>query len=75
LIACSNFFEISSIYKWKGKIERGKEIGILMKTKKSLKKKVIERVKELHPYKLPCIIIFEIDGDRDFLKWVSEETI
>ena len=76
LIACANIFPIESMYWWNGKIENDNEVGIILKTKENLIKKIIEDVKLLHSYENPCIIAIPIiDGSEEFLKWIDEETI
>ena len=76
LAACANIIPaIESIYWWKGKLEKEKEAVLILKTKKSLSKKLIKRVKELHSYTVPCIDMIEIiDGNPDCFKWVEEVT-
>lgn len=76
LAACVNIFPIESVYRWRGKIEKEKEVGMFVKTKKKLVEKVIKRVKELHSYETPCIISLPIEkGEQKFLKWIDESTI
>jgi periplasmic divalent cation tolerance protein len=73
LAACCNIFKIDSVYCWRGKIERAKEHGIFVKTKKSLIEKIIKRVKEIHSYSVPCILSFDVEkGNKDFLNWIDE---
>lgn len=48
LAACVNVFPIKSIYRWKGEIQREKEVAMLVKTKDELVDKIIKRVKELY---------------------------
>jgi periplasmic divalent cation tolerance protein len=75
LAACCNIFKIDSVYWWKGKIEKSKEYGIFVKTKKSLVEKIIKRVKEIHSYSVPCVISLDIEkGNKDFLKWIEKST-
>ena len=67
---------IKSIYHWKGKIETAKEWVCVIKTRKSCYKKVEKQIRELHPYEVPEIIAVSIaKGSKDYLKWLSEETI
>ncbi len=48
---------------------------MLMKTRNSEVKKVIERIKELHSYDVPEVISLKIEeGSRDYLDWIREET-
>lgn len=75
LVACVNFFPVESVYKWKGKLTGDKEYALIMKTKKSLYKKVEQRLKELHPYEVPAIVSYEIiKGLNIYLSWIREET-
>ncbi|HAX61646.1 MAG TPA: hypothetical protein DCX95_03685 [Elusimicrobia bacterium] len=76
LVACVNIVKkIESIYWWQGKIEKSAEVLLIMKTKISLAKKLIKKVKSLHSYKVPEIIMFPIiAGNPDYLKWMEDET-
>lgn len=76
LVACVNIIPgVVSIYNWKGNKERCEECSMFVKTKKSLVKEVIEKVKSIHSYDVPCIVSLPIsDGDEDYLKYIEEET-
>jgi periplasmic divalent cation tolerance protein len=75
LVACVNFFPIESVYKWKEKLTHDKEYALIMKTRKSLYKKVEKRLKELHPYEVPAIVTYEIkEGLNNYLSWIQKET-
>ncbi|MFH8110239.1 MAG: divalent-cation tolerance protein CutA [Candidatus Aenigmatarchaeota archaeon] len=74
IAACVNIFKINSIYRWKGKIIESEEYALIIKTKNSLVNKVMKRIKELHPYEIPCIICFNIEKGYDkFLNWIDKE--
>lgn len=75
LAACVNIHPIKSIYRWGGKIQEEAEIAMLVKTKAGLVDEVIERVKELHSYEVPCIVSVQIaKGSPDYLEWIEEST-
>ena len=76
LAACANIYpEIKSIYWWQGKVEESSETALVLKTRKELVPKLIERVKQLHSYTVPCIIALPIaEGNREFLEWIKSET-
>ena len=76
LVSCAQIFgPIKSIYWWKGNIEETKEWMIFFKTKRKLFKEVESAIKELHSYEVPEIIAVPIvEGSRDYLKWIEEET-
>lgn len=74
LAACCNIIpEIKSIFKWKGKLCKEKEVLLLVKSKMSLFKKLEKKVKQLHSYETPEIIAFPIEtGLKDYFKWMDE---
>ena len=75
LAACINIHPIKSIYRWGGKIEEEGETALLVKTKAELADEVIERVKELHSYEVPCIVSLPIEkGNPAYLEWIKEST-
>jgi len=75
LVACVNFHPIKSIFWWEGKMQEEEEVAILVKTRAELADRVIERVKELHSYEVPCIVSLPIEkGYSDFLQWIEEST-
>ena len=75
LAACINIHPVKSIYRWGGGIEEEEETALLVKTKAELADEVIERVKELHSYEVPCIVSLPIEkGNPAYLKWIKEST-
>ncbi|HMK46663.1 MAG TPA: divalent-cation tolerance protein CutA [Methanocella sp.] len=75
LIACANFYVVSSVFRWEGNLEEGGEVAMICKTRTELVATAITRIKELHSYKLPCITSWKIDeGYGPYLDWVRGET-
>jgi|SRR3989344_2777013 len=74
LIACANFFPITSSYWWKGKIENSEEIVSLLKTRKENWEKVKSEIKKIHPYETPCIMKINAEANADYESWINEET-
>ena len=74
LIACANVISnVNSYFVWKNKVQNSKEIIICGKTTSKNQKKIIQIVKSLHSYSVPCIIFFDIkNGNKDFLKWIEQ---
>jgi len=63
---------ISSVYRWKGKIESAREWFCIIKTHRQLYAEVEENIKALHPYEVPEIIAFPIvAGNDDYLRWIG----
>lgn len=76
LAACVNIGgSIESIYRWKGTIEKGREVALVVKTRRALLARLTRRVAALHPYETPCVIAFPIIGGHNaFLRWLRAET-
>ena len=76
LVACVNIIpKIESVYKWKGKIEMDDEVVIIAKTTDKNVKKTIQKIKSLHSYELPDIIVIPIIGGlKDYLEYITNET-
>ncbi len=72
--ACVNIVqEVSSIYWWKGNVERDKETLLVVKTSLSKLDELVEGVKSVHPYTVPEIIAMPIiGGNEDYLNWIDE---
>ena len=76
LAACANSFPISSIYRWKGKMEEAVETAMIVKTRADLVDDIIKRVKEIHSYEVPCVVSWVIEkGNPDYLAWIKESLL
>jgi periplasmic divalent cation tolerance protein len=74
LAACVNMFPISSTYLWEGELEEEQEVAMLVKTTEDRYKELEDMVRSIHSYDVPCIVSWELKGDRDYLDWVFEST-
>ena len=78
LVACVNIIDgMESMYRWKGKVESDEEIIMIAKTTKEYIEAMTRRVKELHPYECPCVLVFSPNNDEgnpDYLQWLVDET-
>lgn len=74
LVACANFFPITSAYWWQGKIDTTEEVVTLLKTRKENWQVLQEEVRKLHPYETPCIMKMETSANEDYEKWIYSET-
>jgi periplasmic divalent cation tolerance protein len=76
LVACVNIIpNIESIYRWEGKIDTDSEVIILAKTRDENIKKTIERIKSIHTYDLPDIIVMPVVGGlKEYLDYIHNET-
>jgi periplasmic divalent cation tolerance protein len=75
LAACVNILPgMISHYWWQGKIERGEEAVMIVKTRASLAEQVSAAVKDLHSYETPAIMTLPVESvDPDYHKWIVAE--
>jgi periplasmic divalent cation tolerance protein len=76
LAACVHILpKIESIYRWQGKIEEANECVLLAKTTERNVEKTIQKIRSLHPYEVPEILVLPpVGGLKDYLDYVDEET-
>ena len=76
LAACVNVLDgCTSVYRWKGELEEGSEVPVLMKTRAARYDELERAIRELHPYELPEVVAVPlVRGLPDYLDWVAEET-
>jgi len=76
LAACVNILgPIQSMYWWKGNLQEDNEMVVIAKTTAALVPRLIERVKAIHSYEVPCIVALPLtEGNPDFLNWIAQET-
>ena len=74
LVACVNIIsKITSIYRWKEKVEEDIEDLLVCKTLSGNQEKIITQVKQIHEYDVPETIFLPIlKGNKDYLKWIVE---
>ena len=74
LVACGNIVQgVESIYAWKGEIESSLEVMVIFKTTAAQAGKMMQRLRELHPYEVPEMLQVSVDaGWPDYLSWVKE---
>lgn len=66
---------ITSIYRWKGAVEKSRERLLLIKTRAELFPKVEAAIRALHPYEVPEIIALPVsEGHAPYLAWLAAET-
>jgi periplasmic divalent cation tolerance protein len=74
LAACANIVTgVESIYRWKGKVERAREVLVVMKTNARRLRDLEREVKRMHSYDVPEFVAVPIvAGSREYLKWIRE---
>jgi len=73
LAACVNISQVRSTFVWEGKVEEEAEDLLIIKTKREVVDELTARIREVHPYDLPEIVVLPIvGGDEEYLEWISE---
>ena len=74
LAACANLIpKIESHYWWRGKIESGNEVLLILKTKKSKLPALEKLLLKKHPYDTPEFLVLPVGrGNARYLEWLAE---
>jgi periplasmic divalent cation tolerance protein len=74
LAACVNIIPgVLSVYRWEGKVEKGEELLLLIKTTRQVSMpRIRERLLTLHPYDVPEFLLVPVtSGLEKYLAWVA----
>ena len=76
LAACANLVpQVRSIYRWQGRVEDASEVLLVIKTRADRVEALAERLRALHPYDLPELLVLPVEGGlAPYLDWVRAET-
>lgn len=74
LAACVSIVpNVTSVFWWRGKIEKSREVILVIKTSGKKIGRLMSRIKELHSYQVPEILSLKIhSGLPQYLKWLKE---
>jgi periplasmic divalent cation tolerance protein len=65
---------LTSVYRWQGKVETAEEWRCTIKTTRWLHAAVERRIRELHAYAEPEIVMVEIHGGSpSYLRWLEDQ--
>ncbi len=75
LAACANVIDgMESVYWWQGKLTEDREAVLIVKTRAELVAAVTARVKALHSYTTPAIMVLPVESvDAEYYRWILEE--
>ncbi|NOU36941.1 MAG: divalent-cation tolerance protein CutA [Kiritimatiellaceae bacterium] len=75
LAACANILDgVTSLFHWEGKLCRENEAVLILKTTEEKTAALTARIKELHSYECPCVVVLPIEGGNPaFLEWIQHE--
>ena len=72
LVACVNLVApVTSVFRWQGVVERAREVLLIIKTRRTAVARVTSRIRELHSYDVPEVIVLAITGGAaSYLAWI-----
>jgi periplasmic divalent cation tolerance protein len=75
LAACVNILKTRSLFRWEGEMNREDEDLLIIKSRAENAPKIVDRIRQLHSYELPEIIVLPLVGGYiPYLQWIREET-
>jgi periplasmic divalent cation tolerance protein len=73
LAACVNILPaMQSIYRWKGETEEAREHQLLIKTSVARLDSLKRRLRELHPYEVPELLVMEVQVAEPYGRWLLD---
>jgi periplasmic divalent cation tolerance protein len=77
LAACVNVLpEMQSVYRWDDAVQLDRERQVVMKTTADRAEALMARLKELHPYEVPELLVIPVTGGgAAYLAWLSASTV
>ena len=76
LAACINLLAVRSVYRWKDELQQEPEVTMLIKVSAERVPALSARLRALHPYELPEILVLDVDAGRslaEYVAWVRDE--
>lgn len=72
LATCGNIFAAHlAVYPWKGSRQQEEETAMLIKAPIDQLEACMARLRQIHPYELPCILQIKAKALPDYAAWLS----
>lgn len=74
LAACVNVLPgLTSIYRWKGAVEKEAEVLLVIKTRQAAFEALCQALVSMHPYEVPEVVALPVGaGHAPYLAWLDE---
>jgi periplasmic divalent cation tolerance protein len=74
LAACVNLLPpMESVFRWEGAVDRAAERQVIIKTARARVPALLARVKSLHPYEVPELLVLSVAGGSEaYLEWIRD---
>ena len=73
LVACVSLQPLQSLYRWKGELQREKEVQLLLKTSADQLGRLQEAVMQLHSYDTPEWLCWPVTASPAYEAWAIAE--
>ena len=73
LVACVSLQPLQSLYRWKGELQREKEVQLLLKTSADQLGRLQEAVMQLHSYDTPEWLSWPAEASAGYGTWALEQ--
>jgi periplasmic divalent cation tolerance protein len=75
--ACVNVVPgASSVYRWRGRVERAKESLLVVKTSARALRACLDALGKAHPYEVPeALVLTPNAGRTDYVRWIGDSTV
>lgn len=75
LAACVNVLPMmQSFFRWEGAVQRDEERQLVIKTSPERLEALQSRLRILHPYELPEMLVLSARGSEEYSNWIREST-
>jgi periplasmic divalent cation tolerance protein len=65
---------VRSFYRWQGKVTEDTEVLLLIKTRRALFAELSARVRDLHSYETPELVLLPARAELEYGKWLDHVT-
>lgn len=73
--ACVSHSTVSSAYYWEGEMVSEEEWAIEVKVAVSIVDLISEKIKEIHPYQVPQILVAKYMSTINYFEWVERNSV
>src|SRR5581483_4208892 len=74
LAACVNVHPpMRSVYRWHGAVQSDEERQVVIKTTRQRLGALTARIRQLHPYELPELLVIDASGSAEYVDWITSE--
>ena len=64
--------QVTSLYRWQGTLEQATEVPLQIKTVGARLDALCTRLRALHPYDVPELILLPVQASADYLAWARD---